>query len=352
LPSFRSTFTGAGLRVWPCGRLLVAAMIALLLLPIDVSGAGFFANLFKGSSSSDAPSKRAKAFKSKTARSGAPKPVRSKPTASARPAEQPKPEATAKPQAARPAGAKCDPAKFRLVVDVGHTAKSEGAMSARNVPEFNFNLHLAQRLVEKLKSEGFGETKLLVTEGGARSSLVTRVAKANHLHADLFLSIHHDSVPDKMMENWEYEGKKSHFSDRFSGYGLFVSKDNPQYETSLRFAHLIGEQMRAQGIKFADQYTLPIMGKYRHDLLDKEAGVYRYDNLIVLMRTQMPAVLLEAGSISNRDEELQMASPERQDMSVKAVTTALKQFCDPSFVPDAPEAAPEAATEGQKKTDR
>jgi hypothetical protein len=39
-------------------------------------------------------------------------------------------------------------------------------------------------------------------------------------------------------------------------------------------------------------------------------------------------------------------------MTVKAVTTAVRQFCDPSFVPDAPVAAPEAATDAQKKTDR
>jgi N-acetylmuramoyl-L-alanine amidase len=39
-------------------------------------------------------------------------------------------------------------------------------------------------------------------------------------------------------------------------------------------------------------------------------------------------VLLEAGSIINRDEELKMASPERQDMIAGGVTTAVKQFCE------------------------
>ena len=41
----------------------------------------------------------------------------------------------------------------------------------------------------------------------------------------------------------------------------------------------------------------------------------------------MPAVLLEAGSIINRDEELEMASPERQDKTIGAVTDALKEYC-------------------------
>ena len=50
--------------------------------------------------------------------------------------------------------------------------ESEGAISARNVAEFVFNLRLAQRIEEKLKAEGFAETRLLVTEGKARPSLV------------------------------------------------------------------------------------------------------------------------------------------------------------------------------------
>jgi N-acetylmuramoyl-L-alanine amidase len=39
------------------------------------------------------------------------------------------------------------------------------------------------------------------------------------------------------------------------------------------------------------------MGRYRRELVDAEVGVYRFDQLIVLRMTRMPAVLLEAGSI-------------------------------------------------------
>lgn len=324
----------SGYRIWSCGRTIIAAMVALLLLPTGVGHAGFLSDLLKGSSKANSASKSAVVPKH-TASS--PKHVASRTHAvSSEHTAAPKLHVAEEPQPAKPVAETFDPAKFRIVVDVGHTAKSEGALSARNVPEFEFNLHLAQKIVDKLKSEGFAQAKLLVTEGNARPSLVERVAAANKLHADLFLSIHHDSVPDKLMEDWEYEGKKSHFSDRFSGYGLFVSKENPDFETSLRFAKLIGLQMRAEHIKFADQYTLPIMGKYRHDLLDKDAGIYRYDHLIVLQRTHMPAVLLEAGSIINRDEELRMASPERQDMTVKAVTTAVQEFCGVPVKPAGP----------------
>jgi hypothetical protein len=69
------------------------------------------------------------------------------------------------------------------------------------------------------------------------------------------------------------------------------------------------------------------MGRYRHELIDEEAGVYRYDHLIVLHGTRMPAVLLEAGSIINRQEELELATPERRLMVAEAVTASVEEFC-------------------------
>ena len=236
--------------------------------------------------------------------------------------------AFAAPALAKGSNAACNPAKFRIVLDVGHTAVSEGAMSARNVAEFDFNLRLAGLIAERLKAEGYAETTVLVTQGRAKPSLFKRVAAANDLQADLFLSIHHDSVPDSLLENWEFNGKESHFSDRFSGYSVFVSKANADYGTSLAFAELLANEMKAQGLTYARQFTLPIMGKNQHPLLNKETGVYSYDKLIVLKSTNMPAVLLEAGSIINREEELKMDSAERRNTIAGGVTMAVREFCD------------------------
>jgi N-acetylmuramoyl-L-alanine amidase len=318
-------FAGSCFGVWPRRRTLIAAMAALLLLPIEASDAGWLSDVFKSSS------KQGKSPKQVTS----PKPaILARPAVSPRrhagkpAAERP---AALNPSASKPVATICDPKKFRIVLDVGHTAQSEGATSARNVAEFSFNLRLAQRIEEKLKAEGFAETKLLVTEGKARPSLVKRVAAANDLQANLFLSIHHDSVPNSFLENWEFEGKKSHFSDRFSGYSVFVSHGNPDFKTSLAFAELLGKEMKAEDLQYAKQYTQAIMGRYQHPLLNKETGVYSYDELIVLRKTRMPAVLLEGGSIINRDEELKMDSAERRNIISSAVTAALKEFCDPRW---------------------
>jgi N-acetylmuramoyl-L-alanine amidase len=130
-----------------------------------------------------------------------------------------------------------------------------------------------------------------------------------------------------LKEIWQYEGKKLSFSDRFSGYAIFISNNNADRAASLAFAHSLGQELQARGLHYTPHYTLPLMGPYRHELIDEEAGVYRYDHLIVLHSTRMPAVLLEAGSIINRQEELELAAPERRLMVAKAITAAVEEFC-------------------------
>jgi N-acetylmuramoyl-L-alanine amidase len=316
------------LRVSPRRRhIVVAAVAAWTLLPIAASKANWLSDVFKGKDQD----------KKVAAHAAAPKHASSKHERETRHAAPPKSHhvklAALGPlnhSVSKGAPATCEPAKFRIALDVGHTAESEGATSSRNVTEFTFNLRLAQQIAEKLKAEGFAGTKLLVTEGKAKPSLFKRVNVANDLNADLFLSIHHDSVPNKLLEDWEFEGKKSHFSDRFSGYSVFVSHDNPEFKTSFAFAELVGKEMKAKGLTYAPQYTMAVMGHYQHPLLDKETGVYAYDELVVLRKTRMPAVLLEAGSIINRDEELKMNSSERRDLISAAVVAAMKDFCAPA----------------------
>jgi N-acetylmuramoyl-L-alanine amidase len=228
---------------------------------------------------------------------------------------------------AKPAEATCDRAAFRLVLDVGHTDQAPGARSARGLREFDFNLRLAKVIDQQLLDAGFAKTILLVTEGPALQSLVRRVARADALHADLLLSIHHDSVPDAFLGKWEYNGEPHVFSDRFKGHSIFVSYANRDRKGSLLFARLLGLALKSRGLEYTPHYTEKFMGHRRRELVDREAGVYRYDQLVVLQYPHMPAVLLEAGSIINRDEELAMGTPEREGVISAAVLEAVEGFC-------------------------
>src|SRR5215813_6220581 len=221
----------------------------------------------------------------------------------------------------------CGRAAFRVIIDVGHTAQAPGAISARGVPEFVFNLNLAKRIEQQLLAAGFRRSVLLITEGRSFKALVERVKRANALGADLFLSIHHDSVPDRFLEKWEYEGHQHGFSDRFHGHSIFISYDNRDRAGSLLFARLLGSQLRKRGLQYTPHYTERYMGHRQRLLVDAQEGVYRYDQLIVLQDTDMPAVLLEAGSIINREEELRMGSVERQALISAAATDAVDSFC-------------------------
>jgi N-acetylmuramoyl-L-alanine amidase len=223
--------------------------------------------------------------------------------------------------------ASCNRAAFRIIVDVGHTASKPGATSARGLGEYDFNLRLAKEIEQTLLDAGFARSVLLVTTEWRRVGLFQRAAKANSLPADLFLSIHHDSVPDRFLQTWEYEGSEHQFSDRFKGHSLFVSYDNGDFRGSVQFARLLGNELKARGLQYTPHYVEKFMGHRRRELIDAEAGVYRYDQLIVLKGTRMPAVLLEAGSIINRDEELAMGDPERRARVSAAVADALVSFC-------------------------
>jgi N-acetylmuramoyl-L-alanine amidase len=236
-------------------------------------------------------------------------------------------QALAASPAKRASAGNCDRAEFRAIIDVGHSQKSPGALSARGTNEFDFNLLLARDIHHHLTELGFKRTILLVSEGAQHHSLAARVARANQSGADLFLSIHHDSVPDRMLQKWEYEGTARRYNDQYPGHSIFVSIDNPDYQSSLLFATIVGKELKARGLKYTPHYTDAIMGSRRRLLVDTDAGVYRYDQLIVLRQTHMPAALLEAGSIVNRSEELELEKPERRKLVAAAVGEALDRYC-------------------------
>jgi N-acetylmuramoyl-L-alanine amidase len=222
--------------------------------------------------------------------------------------------------------AACKPADFKIALDVGHTPEASGATSARGVTEYSYNLQLAKQIETTLLQSGFSRTILITVRGTGRSQLLQRTERANALGVDLFLSIHHDDVQEAYHTKWTYNGTTRLFSDRFSGYSLFISRENPSFERSLDFAKLLGTELMAHGMYYSGHHAEAIPGEGR-ELVDRKVGVYLYDQLVVLKFTKAPAVLLEAGIIVNRVEELVLASPEGRGLVSAAVLEAVKQFC-------------------------
>jgi N-acetylmuramoyl-L-alanine amidase len=227
--------------------------------------------------------------------------------------------------AAKPAS--CQRANFRVVLDVGHTVEVPGAISAHGVPEYQFNLQLATAAKAALLAAGFDKTVLLITAKPPPLGLFERAFRANAMAADLFIAIHHDSVPDPLLQTWQYDGKDQHYNDSYAGYAIFMSYGNADRAGSLAFGQLLGAALQARGLGYTPHYTFALMAHRRRELLDPGAGVYRYDQLVVLKETHMPAVLLEAGSIINRGEELALASPQRQALEGAAIAAAVEDFC-------------------------
>ncbi len=221
----------------------------------------------------------------------------------------------------------CPRFTFRVVVDVGHTVDVPGAMSARGIAEYAFNLQLARDINQGLLDAGFQQTVLLITATAPWRGLFERAIRANSMHANLFIAIHHDSVPDNLKQNWEYAGLKNQFNDNYPGYAIFISNENADPAGSLQFGSLLGRELESRGLHYTPHYTFALMGHRRRILVDAEAGVYRYDQLIVLRQTRMPAVLLEAGSIVNRQEELELGTPERRSLTTAAIVAAVENFC-------------------------
>lgn len=208
----------------------------------------------------------------------------------------------------------------RIAVDVGHSRAQPGATSAHGAHEFDFNLALAQAITEALAAKQV-RVDLIGADGNA-TSLHARTQAATALGADFFLSVHHDSAQPRYLEPWRWQGEKRLHTERFSGYSLFVSRKNPAREQSLNCARQMGLALQRAGFVASPHHAEPIPGENR-EWADQPSGVYYFDDLVVLKTASVPAVLLEAGVIVNRDEALRLQSVETRQRIAAAVTEGL-----------------------------
>jgi N-acetylmuramoyl-L-alanine amidase len=200
-----------------------------------------------------------------------------------------------------------------VALDVGHTLADLGAISARGRGEYHFNRALAPVVQQALESRGIAVRP--INYDGRIASLSARPEAARG--AEFFLSLHHDSLPAHEQEIWVWEGQRLTYSDKYAGFSLHVSRRNPESATSARCASAIGASLRMAGF-VPTRHHFP-----KHPWADEENAVHWHDNLVVLHRTTLPAVLFEAGVIKHRDEELQLSDPERMVRMADAIATGV-----------------------------
>lgn len=205
-----------------------------------------------------------------------------------------------------------------VAVDVGHFDAKPGATSARGRAEFEFNLDLARDIAAALQGEGF-QPRVIGGDGGmVKLSDRSRAARG----VALLLSVHHDSVQPHFLQAWESGGVPQLFSDRYAGYSLFISRKNPAQGQSLACAAAIGAALRGAGFVHSPHHAERIAGEMK-PYADRRNGVHFYDNLVVLKTAVQPALLIEAGVIVNRDEELHLADPRLRAAFAQAVAAGV-----------------------------
>ena len=205
-----------------------------------------------------------------------------------------------------------------IALDVGHSWQKPGAISARGMQEFAFNRALTEVIAKTLRERGF-RVKINGLDG-TLDDLYSRPRLADS--ADFLLSIHHDSVQPQYLESWTVDGKTHRYSDRFSGFSLFVSRRNPRFAQSLVCASALGAALRAAGFTPSTHHAETIPGENR-PFADRENGVHEFDDLVVLRAATPPAVLFEAGIIVNRADELRLQQPATQGRIAGALAEGL-----------------------------
>jgi N-acetylmuramoyl-L-alanine amidase len=206
-----------------------------------------------------------------------------------------------------------------IVIDPGHGGKDGGTRSCLNGAfEKEYTLDWARRLQALLEKAGWNVT--LTRSNDVDVPLSTRVAVAEQAKADLFLSLHFNSgEPNREMAGLETycltpTGMTSHLS---RGY-----EDNPT-------------QTYPNNV-FDDQNLQVAFALHRAVLNQTQAvdrGLRRARFMTVLRGQNRPAVLIEAGYLSNPTEAQRIATPDYREALAEAVAKAANSLL-PASVPD------------------
>ena len=201
-------------------------------------------------------------------------------------------------------------ASFTVVIDAGHGGKDVGAKGFSSY-EKNINLAVALKLGEFITTN-MPEVKVIYTRKNDRFiELDERANIANRNKADLFISIHTNSVK---------KGSSVHGAET---YTLGLARSDENLQVAMR-SYIIFEFMQNKHMEQSVNFASDIQSHF------KTAKIYdrgvRQAGFLVLRKTSMPSVLIELGFISNRTEEKYMNSERGQKELASCIYRAFKKY--------------------------
>jgi N-acetylmuramoyl-L-alanine amidase len=211
-----------------------------------------------------------------------------------------------------------------VVIDAGHGGRDPGATSVSGeVREKDLALILSQALRDELVKRG--RVRVAMTRDDDRYLLLDdRAAVARRLNAALFVSIHVDSAPNPLARGASVYSLSDVASDSEAAHlALRENGEGGRSATSGAVDTMLADlAMRSQMSASADLASR---------LVNKAAGrvelrpnPHRFAAFHVLRRTEAPAVLFEAGYLSNADDELLLRDPAERAKMVLALAQAIE----------------------------
>lgn len=216
-----------------------------------------------------------------------------------------------------------------IVVDPGHGGIDPGAIGPGNVYEKAITFAVASELARMLRATR--RYRVALTRGPDEYVLLReRVAQARALHADLFLSVHADALPNTAMRGLSVFTLSATASDRVAA--ALADSENRDVVAGVR----LWRQPREVGdilIDLLRRQTGNLSLEFAHDLvsaLGQEVKLLdnpqRSAGFVVLTAPDIPSALVELGCLSNPLEERLLQQPVYQRRLARGLTRAIETY--------------------------
>ncbi|GAA9661976.1 N-acetylmuramoyl-L-alanine amidase [Helicobacter pylori] len=218
----------------------------------------------------------------------------------------------------------------KIVLDAGHGGKDCGAMSANLVCEKDIVLEVVKFLHKELKKRGY--SVLLTRDKDIYIDLVGRTELANKKGADLFISVHANSIPKRSTSN--AHGIETYFlstarSERARKVAEQENKDDVNlmdYFSKSLLLNSLNTQRLIVSNKLAIDVQYGMLQSVRKNYPDVVDGGVREGPFWVLAGALMPSILIEIGYNSHAIESKRIQSKPYQKILAKGIADGIDSF--------------------------